>query len=71
MPAVLVKSVEDLYTSFIYSRQPEEMRQDDPDQIESFSSRVHLEAVHPTVGFMAAPFLLCLLDSMNRSISQN
>ncbi|NXN80729.1 TDRD5 protein, partial [Bombycilla garrulus] len=39
MPAVFVKSVEDLYTSFIYSRQPAEMRQGDPDQIESFSSR--------------------------------
>ncbi|NWX64800.1 TDRD5 protein, partial [Promerops cafer] len=59
VPAVLVKSVEDLYTSFIYSRQPAEMRQDGPDQTESFSSRAQLyEAVHPTVGLMAAPFML-------------
>lgn len=47
VPAVLVKS--QVYTSFIYSRQPAEMRQDDPDQIESFSSRAQLcEAVHPS-----------------------
>ncbi|NWV82714.1 TDRD5 protein, partial [Dasyornis broadbenti] len=59
MPAVLVKSVEDLYTSFIYSRQPVEMRQDDPDQIESFSSKAQpYESVHPTVVLMAVPFLL-------------
>ncbi|NXB08370.1 TDRD5 protein, partial [Cnemophilus loriae] len=58
MPAVLVKSLEDLYTSFIYSRQPAEMRQDDPDQIESFCSKAQpYEAVHPTVVLMAAPFM--------------
>ncbi|NXA94160.1 TDRD5 protein, partial [Melanocharis versteri] len=59
MPAVLVESVEDLYTSFFYCRQPAETWQDDPDQIESFSSKAQLyEAVHPTVVLMAAPFML-------------
>lgn len=54
MPAVSVKSVENLYTSFIYSRQPAEMRQDGPDQIGSFSSKAQLyEAVHPSVVLMA------------------
>ncbi|NXB34467.1 TDRD5 protein, partial [Eulacestoma nigropectus] len=49
MPAVLVKSMEDLYAAFIYSRQPAEMRQDDPDQTGSFSSKAQLyEAVHPS-----------------------
>ncbi|NXB61475.1 TDRD5 protein, partial [Struthidea cinerea] len=59
MPAVSVKSVEDLYTSFIYSRQPAEMRQDGPDQIGSFSSKAQLyEAVHPSVVLTAVPFVL-------------
>ncbi|NWV27949.1 TDRD5 protein, partial [Origma solitaria] len=59
MPAVLVKSVEGLYTSFIYSRQPTEMRQDDPDQIESFSSKAQpYEAIHPTAVLMVVPFML-------------
>ncbi|XP_075013176.1 tudor domain-containing protein 5 [Calonectris borealis] len=59
MPAVLFKSVEDFYTSFIYSKQPAEMSQDDPDQIERFSNEVQLrEAVHPSVLLMAIPFML-------------
>ncbi|NWH26260.1 TDRD5 protein, partial [Grus americana] len=59
MPAVLFKSVEDFYTSFIYSKQPAEMSQDDPDQIERFSNKAQLrEAVHPSVLLMAIPFML-------------
>ncbi|NXH70265.1 TDRD5 protein, partial [Hydrobates tethys] len=59
MPAVLFKSVEDFYTSFIYSKQPAEMSQDDPDQIETFSNEAQLrEAVHPSVLLMAVPFML-------------
>ncbi|NXF50837.1 TDRD5 protein, partial [Oceanites oceanicus] len=59
MPAVLFKSVEDFYTSFIYSKQPAEMSQDDPDQIEGFSNKAQLrEAVHPSVLLMAIPFML-------------
>ncbi|XP_074952998.1 tudor domain-containing protein 5 isoform X2 [Phalacrocorax aristotelis] len=58
MPAVLFKSVEDLYTSFIYSKQPAEMNQDDTDQIERFSNKAQLrEAVHPSVLLMAIPFM--------------
>ncbi|XP_075616522.1 tudor domain-containing protein 5 isoform X2 [Balearica regulorum gibbericeps] len=59
MPAVLFKSVEDFYSSFIYSKQPAEMSQDDPDQIERFSNKAQLrEAVHPSVLLMAIPFML-------------
>ncbi|NWS94379.1 TDRD5 protein, partial [Mionectes macconnelli] len=59
MPAVLVKPEEDLYTSFIYSKQPAEMRQDDPDQMERFCSKAQLsQAVHPAVLPMAVPFVL-------------
>ncbi|NWT36384.1 TDRD5 protein, partial [Chroicocephalus maculipennis] len=59
VPAVLSKSVEDTYTSFIYSKQPAEVSQDDPDQIERFSSKAQLpEAVHPSVLLMAIPFML-------------
>ncbi|NXJ63850.1 TDRD5 protein, partial [Rostratula benghalensis] len=59
MPAVLFKSVEDLYTSCTYSKQPAEMSQDDPDQIERFSKEAQLrEAVHPSVLLMAIPFML-------------
>ncbi|XP_052658140.1 tudor domain-containing protein 5 [Harpia harpyja] len=59
MPAVLFKSVEDCYTSFMYSKQPAEMSQDDPDQIERFSNKAQLrEAVHPSVLLMAIPFML-------------
>ncbi|NXU30402.1 TDRD5 protein, partial [Thalassarche chlororhynchos] len=59
MPAVLFKSVEDFYTSFIYSKQPAEMSQDDPDQIERYSNEAQLrEAVHPSVLLMAIPFML-------------
>ncbi|NXV32191.1 TDRD5 protein, partial [Rissa tridactyla] len=59
VPAVLSKSVEDTYTSFIYSNQPAEVSQDDPDQIERFSSKAQLpEAVHPSVLLMAIPFML-------------
>ncbi|NWI24723.1 TDRD5 protein, partial [Sula dactylatra] len=55
MPAVLFKSVGDLYTS----KQGAEMSQDDPDQIERFSNKVQLrEAVHPSVLLMAIPFML-------------
>ncbi|KAM9283159.1 tudor domain-containing protein 5 [Morus bassanus] len=59
MPAVLFKSVEDLYSSCIYSKQSAEMSQDDPEQIERFSNKVQLrEAVHPSVLLMAIPFML-------------
>ncbi|NXK10648.1 TDRD5 protein, partial [Herpetotheres cachinnans] len=59
LPAVLFKSVEDFYTSFIYSKQPAEMSQDDADQIERFSNKAQLrEAVHPSVLLMAIPFIL-------------
>ncbi|NXG65918.1 TDRD5 protein, partial [Hemiprocne comata] len=59
VPAVLFKSVEDFYTSFIYSEQPAEMSRDDPDQIERFSNKVQLrEAVHPSILLMAVPFML-------------
>ncbi|NXL41583.1 TDRD5 protein, partial [Podilymbus podiceps] len=58
MPAVLFKSVEDFYTSFVYSKQPAEMSQDDPDQMETFSNKAQLrEAVHPSVLLMAMPFM--------------
>ncbi|NXF66362.1 TDRD5 protein, partial [Ciccaba nigrolineata] len=58
VPAVLSKSVEDTYTSFIYSKQPAEMSQDDPDQIERFSNKAQLhEAVHPSLLLMAVPFM--------------
>ncbi|NXT23854.1 TDRD5 protein, partial [Syrrhaptes paradoxus] len=59
MPVVLFKSVEDFGTSLIYSEQPAEVRQDDPDQIESFSNKAQLhEALHPSVLLMALPFML-------------
>ncbi|XP_065698483.2 tudor domain-containing protein 5 isoform X1 [Patagioenas fasciata] len=59
VPAVLFKSVEDFHTSFIYSKQPAEMSQDDPDHIERFSNEIQLhEAVHPSVLLMAIPFML-------------
>ncbi|XP_059678247.1 tudor domain-containing protein 5 [Gavia stellata] len=63
VPAVLFESVEDFYTSFIYSKQPAEMSQDDPDQIERFPNKAKLrEAVHPSVLLMAIPFML---DNLN------
>ncbi|NXL35564.1 TDRD5 protein, partial [Glaucidium brasilianum] len=59
MPAVLSKSVEDTHTSFIYSKQPAEMSQDDPDQIERFSNKAQLcEAAPPSLLLMAVPFTL-------------
>ncbi|XP_026709948.1 tudor domain-containing protein 5 [Athene cunicularia] len=59
MPAVLSKSVEDTYTSFMYSKEPAEMSQDDPDQIERFSNKAQLpEAVPPSLLLMAVPFTL-------------
>ncbi|NXE22114.1 TDRD5 protein, partial [Ardeotis kori] len=59
MPAVLFKSMEDFHTSFFYSKQPAEMSQDDPDQIERFSNKAQLrEALHPSVLLMAIPFML-------------
>ncbi|KAM9378970.1 tudor domain-containing protein 5 [Phaethornis superciliosus] len=59
MPAVLVKSVEDTCSSFIYSEQRAEMSQDDPGQIERFSNKAQLgEAVHPSILLMAVPFML-------------
>ncbi|NXC12884.1 TDRD5 protein, partial [Corythaeola cristata] len=59
MPAVLLKSVEDFHISFIDSKQPAEMSQDDPDQTERSSSKAQLcEAVHPSVLLMAIPFML-------------
>ncbi|NWS37899.1 TDRD5 protein, partial [Probosciger aterrimus] len=58
MPAVLFKSVEDCYTSHMYSKEPGGMRQDKPDQIERFSNNLQLrEAVHPSVLLMAMPFM--------------
>ncbi|XP_074764388.1 tudor domain-containing protein 5 [Athene noctua] len=59
VPAVLSKSVEDTYTSFMYSKEPAEMSQDDPDQIERFSNKAQLpEAVPPSLLLMAVPFTL-------------
>ncbi|NXE75295.1 TDRD5 protein, partial [Cochlearius cochlearius] len=67
VPAVLFKPVEDFYTSFIYSKQPAEMSEDDPDQIEGFSNKAQLrEAVHPSVLLMALPFMLDNRNSTNR-----
>ncbi|KAM4655503.1 tudor domain-containing protein 5 [Amazona ochrocephala] len=58
MPVVLFKSVEDSYTSYMYSKEPGGMSQDKPDQIERFSSNLqHREAVHPSVLLMAVPFM--------------
>ncbi|XP_065504975.1 tudor domain-containing protein 5 [Caloenas nicobarica] len=69
MPAVLFKSVEDFHTSFIYSKQPAEMSQDDPDQIKRFSNEIQLhEAVHPSVLLMAIPFML---DNRNSEEKMN
>ncbi|NWQ76353.1 TDRD5 protein, partial [Columbina picui] len=69
MPAVLFKSVEDFHTSCIYSKQPAEMSQDDPDQIERFSNEIQLhEAVHPSVLLMAIPFML---DNRNNEEKMN
>lgn len=57
MPVVLFKSVEDSYTSYMYSKEPGGMSQDKPDQIERFSNNLQLrEAVHPSVLLMAMPF---------------
>ncbi|NWV93147.1 TDRD5 protein, partial [Machaerirhynchus nigripectus] len=59
MPAVSVKTVGDLYTSFIYSRQPAEMREGDLDQMEGFPSKAQLYgAGHPSAVLRAAPFVL-------------
>ncbi|NXU57762.1 TDRD5 protein, partial [Turnix velox] len=59
LPAVTSESVEELRTSFIHTNQPAEMSQDDPDQIEKFSSKAQLsEDVHPSVLLMAIPFML-------------
>ncbi|NXW83000.1 TDRD5 protein, partial [Alopecoenas beccarii] len=75
MPAVLFKSVEDFHTSFIYSKQPAEMSQDDPDQIERFSNEIQLhEAVHPSVLLMAIPFMLDNRNSeekMNKDVPES
>ena len=72
MPAVLFKSVEDFCTSFIRSKQPAEMSQDDPDQIERFSNKAQLrEAVHPSVLLMAIPFMLDNPNSTNRFVSKS
>ncbi|KAM9542408.1 tudor domain-containing protein 5 [Guaruba guarouba] len=58
MPVVLFKSVEDSYTSYMYSKEPGGMSKDKPDQIERFSSNLqHREAVHPSVLLMAMPFM--------------
>ncbi|NXI57736.1 TDRD5 protein, partial [Chloroceryle aenea] len=58
MPAVLFKSVQHFDTSFLYSKQPAEMSQDDPHQKEPFSNKAeHQEAVHPSVLLMAMPFV--------------
>ncbi|KAM6262681.1 tudor domain-containing protein 5 [Porphyrio hochstetteri] len=59
MPAVLLESVEDIYTSFTHSEQPREMSQDDPDQIERLSNKAQRpEAVLPFLLLMAMPFML-------------
>ncbi|NXV70707.1 TDRD5 protein, partial [Atlantisia rogersi] len=58
VPAVLLKSVEDIYTSFTHSEQPPDTSQDDPDQIERLSSKAqHPEAV-PFLLLKAVPFML-------------
>ncbi|NXI74332.1 TDRD5 protein, partial [Anseranas semipalmata] len=58
-PAVVFKSLEDFYTSFIYAKQPTEMSQDDPNKIEGLSNKAQPhEALHPSVLLMAAPFML-------------
>ncbi|NWS12149.1 TDRD5 protein, partial [Pachyramphus minor] len=59
VPAVLVKSAEDLYTSFICSKQPAEIRQEHPDQTERFCSKAQVsEAVHSAVLLVAMLFML-------------
>ncbi|XP_050568303.1 tudor domain-containing protein 5 [Cygnus atratus] len=58
-PAVVFKSLEDFYNSFVYTKQPADVSQDDPNKIEGFSSKTELhEALHPSVLLMAAPFML-------------
>ncbi|NWW44983.1 TDRD5 protein, partial [Pedionomus torquatus] len=59
MPDVLLKSTGDFHSSFTYSKQPGEVSEDDPDQIERFCNKARLrEAVHPSVLLMAIPFML-------------
>ncbi|XP_066857294.1 tudor domain-containing protein 5 isoform X5 [Anser cygnoides] len=58
-PAVVFKSLEDFYNSFVYAKQPADVSQDDPNKTEGFSSKTELhEALHPSVLLMAAPFML-------------
>ncbi|NWZ22083.1 TDRD5 protein, partial [Asarcornis scutulata] len=58
-PAVVFKSLEDFYTSFVYAKQPADVSQDDPNNVEGFSSKTELhEALHPSLLLMAAPFML-------------
>ncbi|NXP52227.1 TDRD5 protein, partial [Heliornis fulica] len=58
VPAVLLKSVEDGSTSIIYTKQPAEMSQDGPNQIERFSSKAQLyEVLLPSLLLMAIPFM--------------
>ncbi|XP_005019378.4 tudor domain-containing protein 5 isoform X1 [Anas platyrhynchos] len=58
-PAVVYKSLEDFDTSFVCAKQPADMSQDDPNNVEGFSSKTELhEALHPSLLLMAAPFML-------------
>ncbi|KAI6064189.1 Tudor domain-containing protein 5 isoform X1 [Aix galericulata] len=58
-PAVVFKSLEDFYTSFVCAKQPADASQDDPNNVEGFSSKTELhEALHPSLLLMAAPFML-------------
>ncbi|NXJ77173.1 TDRD5 protein, partial [Trogon melanurus] len=59
MPVVLLKSVEDFYSSFVYSELPAEVNRDNPDQIERVASKAQpRETVHSSVLLMAMPFVL-------------
>lgn len=71
-PAVVFKSLEDFYTSFVCAKQPADVSQDDPNNIEGFSSKTELhEALHPSLLLMAAPFMLDNRNSTNRFVSKN
>ncbi|NXD15264.1 TDRD5 protein, partial [Nothocercus nigrocapillus] len=64
--AVLSKSLEDFYISLIYSSQPAETSQEDPDQTERCSNKARLfEAVPASVLLLATPFIL---DQCNNKV---
>lgn len=57
-PTVFFKSLED-YFSFLYVKQPAEMSQNGPNNIEGFSSKAQTcEVLHASLLLMAAPFML-------------